>query len=373
MKRLLGLSLGLALLAAVACTATSTAQGGGGYSDRPPGGQINVTYFYQELSPYGEWFPNPSYGWCWTPYDVSADWRPYSDGRWEYTDYGWSWASNEPYGWAAYHYGRWFFDDSYGWVWVPGTEWAPAWVAWRYSDDYVGWAPLPPTARWDDSAGLAFSDAGAIQSNEWCFVPRQQVLSVSIRLQLTSIARNGQVEVAIGRPVPRVRIVDVQAPDHGRGQPAGSGTIGFFRPKLQAMPVEQLPPPSVTTQRGAIPDAMMQRVRADKQRQLESDLNAERTRLAREQQNDLAARPVGPAVAEIQRRHAVEQQAFEANAARQRQVLVHRIDKQIVRPDKAGGPATPDQVSNPAKPDKADKAAKPDNPGKDKGKKKGGN
>ena len=31
--------------------------------------------------------------------------------------------------------GRWFFDDSYGWVWVPGSEWAPAWVAWRYGDN----------------------------------------------------------------------------------------------------------------------------------------------------------------------------------------------------------------------------------------------
>ena len=30
--------------------------------------------------------------------------------------------------------------------WVPGDQWAPAWVAWRYSDDYVGWAPLPPEA-----------------------------------------------------------------------------------------------------------------------------------------------------------------------------------------------------------------------------------
>src|SRR2546423_9736807 len=30
---------------------------------------------------------------------------------------------------------------------VPGDEWAPAWVSWRSSKDYVGWAPLPPEAR----------------------------------------------------------------------------------------------------------------------------------------------------------------------------------------------------------------------------------
>ena len=27
---------------------------------------------------------------------------------------------------------------------MPGSEWAPAWVAWRRSDQHVGWAPLPP-------------------------------------------------------------------------------------------------------------------------------------------------------------------------------------------------------------------------------------
>lgn len=31
-----------------------------------------------------------------------------------------------------------------GWVWVPGVEWAPAWVSWRVGGGYIGWAPLPP-------------------------------------------------------------------------------------------------------------------------------------------------------------------------------------------------------------------------------------
>jgi len=41
-----------------------------------------------------------------------------------------------------------------GWVWVPGYEWAPAWVSWRYGDEYVGWAPLPPAAVWISSVGF---------------------------------------------------------------------------------------------------------------------------------------------------------------------------------------------------------------------------
>ena len=42
----------------------------------------------------------------------------------------------------------------FGWVGVPGNEWAPAWVSWRKSDDYVGWAPLPPEATFDRRAGI---------------------------------------------------------------------------------------------------------------------------------------------------------------------------------------------------------------------------
>src|SRR5690606_18244380 len=32
----------------------------------------------------------------------------------------------------------------WGWVWYPGYEWAPAWVSWRYGDDWVAWVPLAP-------------------------------------------------------------------------------------------------------------------------------------------------------------------------------------------------------------------------------------
>ncbi len=32
---------------------------------------------------------------------------------------------------------------NYGWVWAPGFEFAPAWVVWRHTDEYCGWAPLP--------------------------------------------------------------------------------------------------------------------------------------------------------------------------------------------------------------------------------------
>ena len=106
-------------------------------------GSVNFDTFHGSLSPYGEWVSAGGYGRVWRP-RVAAGWRPYYYGRWEWTNEGWLWASDEPWGWAAYHYGRWTYDSYYGWVWVPGYQWAPAWVAWRYSGDVVGWAPLGP-------------------------------------------------------------------------------------------------------------------------------------------------------------------------------------------------------------------------------------
>lgn len=369
MRRAFAPSLFLALFVAVAGCATSYGQTEIRASMRSPGSQVDVSYFYENLSPYGEWFQEPSYGWCWTPYDLSADWRPYSDGHWEYTDYGWAWAANEPWGWAPYHYGRWFFDDSYGWVWVPGTEWAPAWVAWRYGDDYVGWAPLPPNAGWDVSGGLRFADPGAIRPNEWCFVPRRHVLDVNLYVQVTVVARNvtllgrsrdatrfeirdgrpanvgldiAQVEGFVGRRVAPMKIFDVGAPTRGVARPPDKSGVGYFRPRVRAVPTEQAPAPVVVNRRVAIPDVELQRQRGVHQRKLESDLKTEQTRLAREQATELRAQARGPRVEEIRKQHVAEQQAFDAHAAQQRQVLAQRMQKQIVNPGKVKNTAKSD-------------------------------
>lgn len=117
--------------------------------------QVTVGYFYDTLSPYGEWVQDPNYGYCWHPTNVDVNWAPYTDGYWAYTDSGWTWVSYEDYGGVVYHYGRWANLPDEGWVWVPGETWAPAWVSWRTGDAYVGWAPLPPEARWD--VGIGFS------------------------------------------------------------------------------------------------------------------------------------------------------------------------------------------------------------------------
>ncbi len=135
---------------------------------------VSVDYFYDALEPYGEWAWHPAYGYVWVPEDVPDYWRPYTHGHWVYTNaYGWYWQSYEPFAWAVYHYGRWGYDPDYGWFWVPGDTWAPAWVQWRYSDEYVGWAPIGPGgrgyayARYNDDYEDSYEPAVA---EAWVFV-----------------------------------------------------------------------------------------------------------------------------------------------------------------------------------------------------------
>ena len=118
------------------------------------GVQLSFDFFYNSLEPYGEWASVGDYGYVWHPTDVDEDWTPYSDGYWAYTDAGWTWVSYEDWGGITYHYGRWVRLNDYGWCWVPDYEWGPAWVSWRQSHDYVGWAPLPPEARWRRNTGF---------------------------------------------------------------------------------------------------------------------------------------------------------------------------------------------------------------------------
>ena len=137
-------------------------------------GWIDRGVFYDRLAPYGQWvWLEGQY--VFVPSNVDRFWRPYTVGRWVYTDrYGWMWASNEPFGWATYHYGRWGFSKRIGWFWVPGSRWAPAWVAWRQSDDYLAWAPLPPAS--DEGVSVDVS-ARNVPAYYWQAVPSNQFLA----------------------------------------------------------------------------------------------------------------------------------------------------------------------------------------------------
>jgi len=127
-------------------------------------------YFYNSLRPHGEWIELEEGFYVWRPLRVRHGWRPYMFGRWAWTNHGWYWISQERFGWIVFHYGRWYYDDYYGWVWVPDDVWGPSWVEWRYDDDYVGWAPLPPYAGFHISIGIRFSRHWDAPGHYWNFI-----------------------------------------------------------------------------------------------------------------------------------------------------------------------------------------------------------
>ena len=234
------------------------------------GGDYNI--FYTKLEPYGDWRETSNYGYVWQPREAerSRNWHPYTDGRWVYTDVGWTWVSEERFGWATYHYGRWTRLRGIGWVWVPGNEWAPAWVSWRKSDEYVGWAPLPPEARFDRRQGIHnwadnYYDIGPDQyrfvaTREFgnremgrTIVPHERNVTIinqttnvtNITYSNTTVVNNGpsydemrtrsqqpierlrlerdvniNLNVEVGRPVVRGQVIAIPAPVIAIGRPA---------------------------------------------------------------------------------------------------------------------------------------------------------
>jgi hypothetical protein len=134
---------------------------------------VDIGFFYQELSPHGRWFHDDRYGQVWQPAGVHRGWRPYyDDGHWVYSDdYGWMWVSDYDWGWGPFHYGRWAYSPHVGWFWVPGRQWGPAWVSFRSGPDLIGWAPLPPEAYWNPGHGFGRRDHYRDDDyDRWCFV-----------------------------------------------------------------------------------------------------------------------------------------------------------------------------------------------------------
>jgi hypothetical protein len=135
--------------------------------------QPNVSFqvFYDQLGPYGEWVNYPNWGYVWIP-DAGPDFVPYStQGHWILTDDGWTWMSDYSWGWAPFHYGCWDYDQYYGWFWVPGNEWGPAWVTWRRSDGYYGWAPMEPGISLSATFGRAYD----VHDDHWIFVKDRDI------------------------------------------------------------------------------------------------------------------------------------------------------------------------------------------------------
>ena len=105
-----------------------------------------VFYFAQNYgSLYGEWLWDEFYGYVWRPFVDNGmypwGWRPYYAGRWSSSGGQMFWVPQEPWGWIPYHLGIWQWDKKLGWVWLPGSLFAPAWVDWEFYFGHFGWRP----------------------------------------------------------------------------------------------------------------------------------------------------------------------------------------------------------------------------------------
>jgi hypothetical protein len=150
---------------------------------------LDVSYFYESLSPYGIWVYHPIHRYVWVPSGMYRGWRPYTYGQWIWTDYGWTWHSQFVWGWGPFHYGRWGWEADIGWYWVPGTVWGPCWVTWRHSDFYIGWAPLPPGVRYVPGVGIRHVNV-RIPARYWIFVDGPNFLHPSLNRYVFPHERN---------------------------------------------------------------------------------------------------------------------------------------------------------------------------------------
>ena len=141
--------------------------------------------YYDSLQGYGAWRYVPAFGThLWFPW-VDVSWQPYYYGHWVRSSFGMTWVSHEPWGDVPFHYGRWVFIERFGWGWVPGWEYSPAWVTWSVSDGYVGWAPCAPAgyryprynrytsgvrASWYGYPGYYDYDRSGLSFSFWVFV-----------------------------------------------------------------------------------------------------------------------------------------------------------------------------------------------------------
>ena len=231
--------------------------------------EVSFQVFYDQLSPYGQWVDYPNYGYVWIP-EAGSDFVPYSTrGHWLMTDDGMTWVSDYNWGWAPFHYGRWDYNDSYGWFWIPDNEWGPAWVSWRRSAGYYGWEPMGPGI----SISMSFGREYDSHNDHWIFVQDRYIDRSDMnrfyanRVDHDRIVRNStiinntyidngrhttyvagpareDIQKSTGRRVNPVTVQENNKP----GQEINNGQLRIYRPQVMTSnDKQQKPAPSKIT------------------------------------------------------------------------------------------------------------------------------
>ena len=347
----------------------------------------DTSYFYDRLSPYGNWVDLNNYGYVWTPRHMGYRWRPYSDGHWVWTDYGWTWIAGEEWGDIPFHYGRWGWDNEIGWFWVPGTVWGPAWVTWRSNSQYMGWAPLPPGVEF--RVGMSFNSLSIdIPFNFWIFIQGSHFQDRNLNPYVLPFERNrtivnytsmhnniytrndriinegfGQDEVRriTGRAVPRYAMQDAQQP--GRARVVGQ-QVQMFRPTVRqndaakpraflnrdqarqelapAKVFEPRPQPAVSAQASAVQkrqaqeQTLLKKTQAQELKDMQRQRAAEQARIRDVSQKAKIQQDYQAKTAELQKQHQAEKQQLTERHKQDAQQV-----KQAAQPARKEKPAPP--------------------------------
>ncbi len=323
---------------------------------------IDVGSFYDDLDPYGDWIWVDPYGWVWSPSVTDTFWRPYTMGRWVSTDWGWTWVSDEPWGWAVYHYGRWVRHPHHGWVWMPGTEWGPAWVAWRSGGGVVGWAPLPPEVSFRAGVGIDLGGVNldvVIQRDTWCFVDEPHFIDPGVSRWAYPVARNRtfwgstrdatrirvvdrrvvndgpdwhEVERVTRRPLPQLHLVDAPSAVGRKAEVVGND-VRVFRPPVRAAKPGAAPRRGIRIEQAAPPKPVVAPPQppADKQQDKRFDQGWKQdwNKLQKAQKKDErdAARTGSPAPTVLLEQHRNENYDAAENARREQVAAQERAKR----------------------------------------------
>ena len=139
-----------------------------------------ISYFARTFgSRYGEWIYDEYLGYVWRPsandHYSSGPWMPYMFGHWALFAGQLTWVPDEIWGWVPYHLGLWHWSEKKGWLWIPGSAFAPAWVDWAVCDGgYCLWSPWSMW-HWTWNSEFSWEGLGFADLRPWNSTPGAKI------------------------------------------------------------------------------------------------------------------------------------------------------------------------------------------------------
>ena len=197
---------------------------------------VTVPELEAAVGPYGTWADVPGSGRVWIPNPalVGEDFTPYvSNGDWMNGPLGWTFNSNEPWGWAAFHFGQWVFLPEQGWVWTldeaATPEWTPAAVDWRSDAGLAAWQPTVPSGFSVDAQQYALLwtvvRLAVLQRNDFSRHLMSPRLARSLRAATPPLTGPPVAPLRTWRGYPGPRTAVAAGNNQNRRGAAGAGTV----------------------------------------------------------------------------------------------------------------------------------------------------